>query len=266
MENTKALETLFTLKFEKIGKWNFNNNNLEIDNFGNSSKFNYKNALYVFLTIDIDGNNEIKYVGKTTQSLKSRFYGYIRGNGTSTNFKNNDNIKSAINSNMEVQIWALIDDDFPLNWCGFNINMAAGLEDDLISQLEPKWNGGKTESQNDIETRVNTENIEPIEIKESDVNVFSLKLTTTSFNLGSLNPGIDASKLLGSNNELIEIKFNNDVIVKSKINRTAVNNPRQVRIGGGKKLANFFQEKFKLGDVVQFKIIDNHNLEILPNE
>jgi len=47
-----------------------------------------------------------------------------------------------------------------LHYGGFHVNLAAGLEDSLIRDLNPPWNGGKKESRN--------EKLEPLDLPPSD--------------------------------------------------------------------------------------------------
>jgi hypothetical protein len=44
-----------------------------------------------------------------------------------------------------VEIFALQDNDL-LHYGGFDVNLAAGLEDSLVRDLSPPWNGGQKES------------------------------------------------------------------------------------------------------------------------
>jgi hypothetical protein len=85
------------------------------------------------------------YVGKTTQSLIKRMQGYRSPatnaeRGGSTNIKNNRNIINALATGASVDIYVL--HTLPIQHHGeFPVNLAAGLEDSLISSLAPPWNG-----------------------------------------------------------------------------------------------------------------------------
>jgi len=97
---------------------------------------NSKNFLYAFIV-----DEEVKYIGKSQQTIKQRFSGYIKpGSSQTTNIKNNKNIKNELFQNKEVKIYIFIDNTL-LKYGDFNISLSAGLEDDLIKQIKPPWNG-----------------------------------------------------------------------------------------------------------------------------
>ena len=81
----KKYEQLIDLNFTEIGFWKTDDEDLDFEVYENKyNEFEIDNSLYVFFDSEKD---KILYVGKTTQTLKKRFYGYIRGNGQSTNSK-----------------------------------------------------------------------------------------------------------------------------------------------------------------------------------
>jgi hypothetical protein len=94
------------------------------------------NILYAFIS---DG--EVLYIGKTTQALQKRLYGYQKPGPTQfTNIKGNKLLKEILAKSKSVDIYALPDDG--LHHIGaFHLNLAAGLEDSIIATLKPKWNG-----------------------------------------------------------------------------------------------------------------------------
>ena len=94
------------------------------------------NILYAFIS---DG--EVLYVGKTTQTLQKRIYGYQKPGPTQfTNIKGNKLLRELLTEGKSVSIYALPDDG--LHRIGsFHLNLAAGLEDSIIATLKPKWNG-----------------------------------------------------------------------------------------------------------------------------
>ena len=57
-----------------------------------------------------------------------------------TNWSNNLRIKALLQSGAAVDIFALPDNGL-LHYGQFHINLAAGLEDNIISLLNPEWNG-----------------------------------------------------------------------------------------------------------------------------
>ncbi len=102
-----------------------------------------KNVLYAFV---VDGH--LKYVGKTVLTLRKRMAGYRSPGPTQpTNRRNNGNIRDSLAQGKRVEIYALPDNGL-LHYGGFHVNLAAGLEDSLIRDLKPPWNGGQKELPN----------------------------------------------------------------------------------------------------------------------
>jgi hypothetical protein len=82
----------------------------------------------------------VLYVGKTTQQLKKRLYGYQNPRSTqATNLRGNAAISKELSDGRSVIIYALPDNGL-LKFGGFHLNLAAGLEDSLINDLRPPWN------------------------------------------------------------------------------------------------------------------------------
>ena len=137
LEVQNMLDTLTNIGFRKVGEWFLSNGEpeLKIDAEENST-----NILYCFVV-----NNKPKYIGKTTQALKKRMYGYRKPAATqSTNIKNNKNIKESLISGALIELYVLPDHGL-LHFGKFHLNLAAGLEDSIVSKLSPEWNNvGKT--------------------------------------------------------------------------------------------------------------------------
>jgi hypothetical protein len=93
------------------------------------------NVLYAFVC-----DKKVMYVGKTTQSLKARMNGYANPGPTqSTNIKGNRQIRELLQAGKSVSVYALPDNGL-LRYGGFHINLAAGLEDSIVRELNPPWN------------------------------------------------------------------------------------------------------------------------------
>jgi hypothetical protein len=143
--NTKNKERLIELGFREIGYWSKDNDSIEYV-ISNCEDLKHKKVLYAFIIED-----DIKYIGKTARKIKSRLDNYKNSDSSqSTNTKCREKIlDSAPNS---VKIWLYI--PMKLQTLGFNINLAAGLEDSLIKQLEPEWNHlGKSKKLNKNRTK-----------------------------------------------------------------------------------------------------------------
>ena len=94
-----------------------------------------QNVLYAFIA-----SGEVAYIGKTTQPLQRRMYGYKRPGPTqSTNIKCNAYLREALQGGKNISIHALPDNGL-LYYGGFHVNLAAGLEDSIISGIKPSWN------------------------------------------------------------------------------------------------------------------------------
>lgn len=126
------LSKLTDIGFRKVGVWSLVNGepDLEIQAGGE-----FSNILYSFV---VDGIP--KYVGKTVQPLKKRMYGYRKPAATqSTNIRNNCKIKLALQNGSIIELYVLPDHGL-LYFGEFHLNLAAGLEDSIVSSLLPEWN------------------------------------------------------------------------------------------------------------------------------
>ncbi len=130
-QNT-SFEKLRVTGFKKCGIWLITDGVLKCHLPDDAAA---PNVLYAFISETI-----VLYVGKTVNSLKKRMYGYQNPNSSqSTNTKLHGKIKELLNQQKEVEIYALVDNGL-LSYGGFHVNLAAGLEDRIIFDLNPKWN------------------------------------------------------------------------------------------------------------------------------
>jgi hypothetical protein len=127
------LARLDDLGFVFAGQWSAVGDGIDCD----LSEFaNCPNALYAFAV-----DNRLMYVGKTTQPLRKRIAGYRNPSPTqATNVRNNKNIREALGQGKRVDVYVFRDTSL-LQYGGFHLNLAAGLEDDLVLTLDPPWNG-----------------------------------------------------------------------------------------------------------------------------
>jgi hypothetical protein len=101
----------------------------------------FPNALYAFAV-----NGDLAYIGKTTKTLRARMNGYRHPGPTqSTNIRNNQSIRSALSQGKRVEIYVFRDTGL-VRFGGFHLNSAAGLEDSLVRDLSPPWNGGRKDA------------------------------------------------------------------------------------------------------------------------
>jgi len=127
------MNRLIDIGFWNVGEWKIISENVSPNLL---SLADSSNILYAFISDD-----EVLYVGKTTQTLKKRLYGYQKPGPTQlTNIKGNKLLKEHLAKGKSVNIYALPDDG--LHHIGaFHLNLAAGLEDSIITTIKPKWNG-----------------------------------------------------------------------------------------------------------------------------
>ena len=130
--NISALQRLLRMNFVKVGEWRLGADSIECNLSAHSEA---QNILYAFVI-----DEEVVYIGKTVLTLKRRMYGYARPSPTqSTNIKGNGFIRKTLTASKAVEIYALPDNGL-LEYGGFHVNLAAGLEDALVRKLKPKWN------------------------------------------------------------------------------------------------------------------------------
>jgi hypothetical protein len=126
------MNRLLDVGFKKVGHWYSSDNSIDFELTQNSDS---ENVLYCFVSED-----EVLYVGKTTQKLTKRMYGYKNPGATqSTNIKGHKKIKELLSKGLPVEILALPDNGL-LHFGVFHLNLAAGLEDSIISVINPLWN------------------------------------------------------------------------------------------------------------------------------
>jgi hypothetical protein len=126
------LQRLLDVGFRKVGEWKLANGEVACTL---NSEAGSRNILYAF-----ESEAEVLYIGKTTQPLKTRMYGYQNPGPTqSTNKRNNESLKERLALGSPVSILVLPDHGL-LKYGGFHLNLAAGLEDSIVSELRPQWN------------------------------------------------------------------------------------------------------------------------------
>lgn len=225
------------------------------------------NALYAFCSGD-----EVLYIdiGKTTQSLKRRLTGYCRPGCTqATNRKCHAHIKAALvaGKGIDLLVFAPLED---LQFRGFAINLAAGLEDVLIRTFDPPWNGGArgtaiSESAAHEEEQLDHDCASVADAEtEAEIGRFSIVLTPTYFEKGIINPGQVVSEFFGTTDEILTLQFSDGApAVATRIDRRANKNGAVRFIGSNQAIANWFQRHFSLGERVWARIIGPHRVELI---
>ena len=133
IQTTTALKRLEVIGFRSAGSWSLTDK-AKIK-FSLTEHAQTANALYAFVS-----NGEVLYIGKTTQQLRMRLYGYQNPKASqTTNVRGNQAIAAALTSEKSIEVFVLPDNGL-LEFGGFHLNLAAALEDSLINDLRPPWN------------------------------------------------------------------------------------------------------------------------------
>lgn len=126
------MKRLIDIGFRPVGRWTMQDGCIRVSL---TELAHVSNILYAFVV-----NDEVLYVGKTTQKLQTRLYRYQNpGPRQSTNIKANYLISELLNAGQSVEVLALPDNGL-LHFGIFHLNLAAGLEDSIIRTIRPKWN------------------------------------------------------------------------------------------------------------------------------
>lgn len=138
------MKRLCDIGFRKVGEWTAAPCGIQ---FSLADCANARNILYAFVSEGV-----ALYVGKTTQPLKKRMYGYQNPGPTQgTNIKGRSNIAALLSDGRPIDIFALPDNGL-LHFGTFHVNLAAGLEDSIVRTLNPQWNRtGTTKGSESVE-------------------------------------------------------------------------------------------------------------------
>lgn len=274
MAKSNNLDRLYDVGFQILGRWELNSRQkLELrltpDNDSTRTRLTSGPALYAFIS-----GTDILYLGKTSLSLATRFGGYKNpGAGQQTNLKCSRHILDFIGSDRPVDVLSL-SGVTQLHWGEFELNIAAGLEDSLISELSPQWNGRAGQSIMTESAQIERESLNmraKVEKPQAfgrgggaevqPIGTFTIKLGDTYYQQGIINPGAKVKQLLGGHDEEIWLRLGRDDSrgVQTTINRKAVPS-HSPRLKARKEVAAWFQKNFKLGDTVTGTIISPHQI------
>lgn len=127
-----ALSILEDLGFRRVGRWLLDGAQLRYELIAEQDA---EKVLYAFVASDT-----VLYIGKTTQPLRRRMYGYQNpGPSQRTNIRCHKLIIELVRCGQSVEIHVLPDDG-SLLYRGHSLSLAAGLEDSLIAKVHPPWN------------------------------------------------------------------------------------------------------------------------------
>ena len=241
-----AMNRLIEIGFQQAGHWRLENGSLvpEISRLATQ-----RNILYAFIC---DG--EVKYIGKTASTLAGRMRGYRNPAETqTTNIRNNSRIREIIEGGGTVDIYALPDNGL-LHYGAFHLNLAAGLEDDLIRVINPDWNGGRAEPL-PLALGEEREAAAPLEeLLEGTEHSFTFVLHPTYYRTGFFNVGVADEAHLGTDGETIEIYIDSTPEpALEKINRKA-NTNQTSRVMGGTAVRDWFQTRAAVKDLIRVDV------------
>ena len=274
-----SLQDLLAIDFKEFCEWTLVENDLYYTPYSpNDRSANYENVLYAFTENNEDNEDGIvRYIGKTTKSIISRFAGYKNpSKEQKTNQRVGNSIREALNVGKKIKILVFTDIS-PIQWKGYNLNVAAGIEDSLIKTLKPEWNraGVSIELINtlgeyeDLEIHaLGAENENsPSKIDEPKgeilpIGSFNITLGKTYYNKpqGFMNPGVSCDKFFGDHGEHATLHFGTQ-IARTTINRTA-NLNGSVRFAWGKDLTAWYQANYRLGDIIPAHVYHENVVKI----
>jgi hypothetical protein len=244
------MKRLLGIGFTKVGFWKLESRSVQ---FHLSSNLKSSNILYCFIA-----NDTVMYIGKTTMSLERRMYGYKNpGPSQKTNIRVGQKIKEYVSDNHSIDIYVLVDHGL-LKYGDFKLSLAGGLEDTLISELNPQWNYiGKVGVEEDKSDKLSfVERTVDMSYNKKQ-NSFEVKIGEAYYNMGFFNVRKEFSKAFGPDNSPISVQLGssgNDVIY-GHINRKA-NRNNTPRIMCGVAFKNWIQSNFIKGDVFNVEILN----------
>jgi hypothetical protein len=163
-----------------------------------------------------------------------------------TNTRINIKIRETLNES-RVQIYTLVDNG-QLQISGFSVNIAFGLEHTLINEYNPEWNlmGRLTQLNNIV--------VQPVD----QVN-FGIRLVQTYKTQGFINIPVAYEEYFGMDNDIINVRFNNQIF-EGNINRRSNNGYPRIYVGP--VLSNWLSQ-FELDTTISINLYDGIlNLEI----
>ena len=237
------MNNLLKIGFIKVGAWAINNSQIH---FSLTSHVSERSVLYSFVS-----SNEIKYIGKTTQTLFNRMKGYQKpGSSQRTNIRVNDKIKTLLGHGLPLEIYILPDNGL-LKFGDFKLSVAAGLEDTLINEFNPEWNITGRKKENRIKKVVIKEkNLLQITTQNITTDTIEVILWPAYYEQGFFNVRRRYSDRFGKDQEIIRIQLGDKSgrFIHGVIDRKANNNGTP-RIRGRKELTEWIQSNFKLWDI-----------------
>ena len=267
------MKDLKNIGFEHVGRWHCSESGLQLSL---KRLRDAAPALYAFVL-----RGEVMYVGKTKRTLGDRLYGYLKGSGTQrTNIRVQANILEALRDAESVDILGFRDPK-PEFYGRFRLNLPAALEDDIIAQLDPPWNGGRDMS------RTSGDNARPKEEEAHGPSLsqgspkprdslkskvpegglrpsFIVTMGKTYFRQGFFNVPVDHERYFAGDGAIAAIYLPGVISpVHGKLNRSA-NGNHTPRVIGGVKLRDWLQRHVRAGAQIRVVIHGPKHITVYP--
>jgi hypothetical protein len=281
--SVESLAELSRLGFRHVATFRETAGELELEAIAGPTEYKAamrrRDALYAFVA------SSVLYIGRTTQEPRRRLHGYCRpSDSQSTNLRCHAAIRSLLARGMPVHVH-LFAPPLELQYAGYGINLAVGLEDSLIRAFAPPWNGVRSGAllSEDAEREVEVEGAspeavslgsmdqenEPDEAAAGDAGVpeahagcdeagFDKELAPYHVRTGLLNYPAGFAAPLGEHGEPLEIYLDGvDQPIRTQINRNAYGGAglRGIRLGPDRILRGWLQERFQVGQRVRATVI-----------
>ena len=91
---------------------------------------------------------------------------------------------------------------------------------------------------------------------------FQLTLHPTYYRFGYINPPVALSHLIGAPGEEMTIRMDGGKLAKQITIRAVSSKTHAPRLYGGRELAEWFQEHFRLMDTVQIQIVSPNEIRL----
>lgn len=254
-----TIEELEKIGFINVGNWRLSENN-KIDY--NLQEDKSKEILYSFVIKD-KNTNQIIYIGKTIKTLIDRMKGYKKPGPTqNTNIRINEIIKEFLINGYEVFIYRFKQNE-ELFFKDLKINLAAGLEDNLIRKFKPKYN-----------LHGNSKIVEEVEIDENNITLqykstsenncyTGLKRASNSNLTGIINLSFIPQKFLPEFGVIVTVHLDN-IMFESNFTNGNNNGQYDPRINSS-LIGNWLNERIKVGDNFYVKICNNNTFYFYTN-
>jgi len=245
------MNALLEIGFRRVGKWQLEEETLALQI---SEMAEVKPVLYAFAV-----SGKLMYVGKTVQALEKRLYGYLKGGSTQrTNIRVRGEIETLLRDISHVDIYAF-EDKNPQKIGKFRLNIPAALEDDIIKQLRPPWNGGRqvAETITDVHLTKREQSAPSTKQLKEDfgrINEFVVRIGKAYYSQGFFNVPVVSSEQFDRDGASITILVGADERrITGRINRTA-NSTKTPRIMGGTLLRDWIQDSVGMGNLLHVTV------------